>query len=219
MRISAISLALALGVATLGAACSDKQAASSSSSAAATPTPQATTAAAGQAPDSFHVVFETSRGPFTVLINRAWAPKGADRFHELVEQGFFTDEKFFRVVPGFVAQFGLSGDPKHNESWDGKRLMDDSVKQSNVRYTLTFATQGPNTRTHQLFLNLADNQKLDGMGFAPIGKVVAGMSVVDSLYSEYGEAPDQQFIQTLGNSYLDRTFPKLDYIKSAKITP
>jgi len=172
---------------------------------------------ATQAPDSFRVAFETSRGPFVVQVNRAWAPRGADRFYDLVQQQFFDDTRFFRVVPGFVVQFGLSGDPKKNEPWD-KRLPDDSVRQTNARGTIVFATQGPDTRTHQLFINLGDNARLDEMGFAPIGRVVDGMSVVDSLYSEYGESPDQQFIQTLGNSYLDRTFPKLDRIKTAKIS-
>lgn len=173
--------------------------------------------AATQTPDSFRVAFETSRGSFVVQVNRAWAPLGADRFYDLVQQHFFDDTRFFRVVPGFVVQFGLSGDPKKNEPWD-KRIADDSVRQTNARGTIVFATQGPNTRTHQLFINLGDNARLDEMGFAPIGRVVDGMSVVDSLYSDYGESPDQQFIQTLGNSYLDRTFPKLDRIKTAKVS-
>jgi peptidyl-prolyl cis-trans isomerase A (cyclophilin A) len=170
-----------------------------------------------QAPDSFRVTFETSRGPFVVQVSRAWAPLGADRFYDLTQQHFFDDSRFFRVVPGFVVQFGLNGDPKVNEPWDAKRLPDDSVRQTNARGTIVFATQGPNTRTHQLFINLADNPRLDGMGFSPMGRVVDGMSVVDSLYSGYGESPDQTLIQTLGNSYLDRTFPKLDRIKSARI--
>ena len=170
-----------------------------------------------QAPDSFRVTFETSRGPFVVQVWRSWAPLGADRFYDLTQQHFFDDSRFFRVVPGFVVQFGLNGDPKVNEPWDAKRLPDDSVRQTNARGTIVFATQGPNTRTHQLFINLADNPRLDGMGFAPMGRVVDGMSVVDSLYSGYGESPDQTLIQTLGNPYLDRTFPKLDRIKTAKI--
>jgi peptidyl-prolyl cis-trans isomerase A (cyclophilin A) len=194
----------------VAAACTDKSA-SSDTTAATT-----ATAATAQAPDSFRVAFETSRGPFVVQVLRAWAPRGADRFYDLVQQHFFDDTRFFRVVPGFVVQFGLSGDPKKNEPWD-KRLPDDSIRQTNARGTIVFATQGPNTRTHQLFINLGDNARLDGMGFAPIGRVVEGMSVVDSLNSEYGESPDQQFIQTLGNSYLDRTFPKLDRIKTAKV--
>jgi len=169
------------------------------------------------APDSFRVAFQTTRGNFVVQVNRAWAPLGADRFYQLVGQGFYDGERFFRVVPGFVAQFGLNGDPKKNVPWDTKRILDDSVRHQNMKYTLTFANQGANTRSYQLFLNLADNQRLDGMGFAPIGMVVDGRSVVDSLYSGYGEEPVQQFIQTLGNSYLDRMFPKLDAIKTARI--
>jgi peptidyl-prolyl cis-trans isomerase A (cyclophilin A) len=188
----------------LVASCADKS-----------PPPQSSTTT--QTPDSFRVVFETSRGPFVVQVAHAWAPRGADRFYDLVQQHFFDDARFFRVVPGFVVQFGLSGDPKKNEPWD-QRIPDDSVRQTNARGTIVFATQGPNTRSHQLFINLADNARLDGMGFAPIGRVIEGMNVVDSLYSEYGESPDQQFIQTLGNAYLDRTFPKLDRIKTARVS-
>lgn len=171
----------------------------------------------GPTPDSFKVAFETSKGRFVVQVIRDWAPIGAARFRELVADNFFDDERFFRVVPDFVVQWGLSGDPKNNEPWDDKRLPDDSVKQSNLRGTITFATEGPKTRTHQFFINLKDNARLDRMGFAPFGKVVEGMDVVDSLYSGYGEDPDQQFIQTMGNSYLARLFPKLDYIKTATI--
>ena len=179
--------------------------------------PAASKAPVGPAPDSFNVAFETSRGRFVVQIIRAWAPRGADRFRDLVADGFYDDQRFFRVVPDFVVQWGLAGDPKKNAPWDDKRLVDDSVKQSNVRGTITFATEGPNTRTHQVFINLHDNARLDRLGFAPFGKVVEGMTVVDSLYSGYGEDPDQQFIQTMGNSYLARLFPKLDYIKTARI--
>jgi peptidyl-prolyl cis-trans isomerase A (cyclophilin A) len=168
-------------------------------------------------PDSFKVAFETSRGRFVVAVTRAWAPKGADRFHELVESGFFDDDRFFRVVPHFVAQFGLNDKPPVNDEWDKKRIVDDSVSHTNARGTLVFASEGRNTRSHQLFLNLVDNGRLDAMGFAPIGRVVEGMSVVDSLFSGYGEAPDQQMIGSLGNSYLTRMFPKLDYIKKASI--
>jgi cyclophilin family peptidyl-prolyl cis-trans isomerase len=152
-----------------------------------------------------------------VRIYRSWAPYGADRFYELVQAHFYDENRFFRVVPGFVAQFGINDKPKTNDLWDAKRIPDDSVKQSNVRGTIVFATEGPNTRTHQLFINLADNARLDPMGFAPMGRVVDGMATVDSLYNGYGEQPDQQYIQTLGNSYLDRMFPKLDYIKTARL--
>ena len=170
----------------------------------------------GPAPDSFRATFETSRGPFVVEIKRAWAPKGADRFYELARSHFFDENRFFRVVPEFVAQFGLSNDLKLNEKWD-KPIADDSVRESNLRGTLTFATQGPGSRTHQLFFNLKDNARLDKMGFAPIGRVVDGMQVVDSLYSGYGDEPNQRMIQSLGESYLRRNFPKLDYIKKVRV--
>jgi peptidyl-prolyl cis-trans isomerase A (cyclophilin A) len=172
--------------------------------------------AAGPAPDSLRVTFETSKGPIVVDVFRAWAPRGADRFYELVRNNHFDDDRFFRVVPGFVAQFGINDKPKVNEIWDAKKIPDDSVRQQNVRGTLTFAAEGPNSRTHQLFFNLKDNSRLDRLGFAPIGRVVQGMDVADSLYSGYGGTPEGHFIQTMGNSYLTRMFPKLDYIKTVK---
>jgi len=205
MNSRVVPIVALLACAVMAAACREKAPVASS------------TVIAGPAPDSFRVVFETSRGPFVVQVNRPWAPKGVDRLYELVQQGFFDDSRFFRVVPGFVVQFGLSADPKLNERWD-KRIADDSVSQSNLRGTLTFATQGPDTRSHQLFINLADNPRLDAMGFSPIGRVVEGMNVVDSLYSGYGESPDQESIRTLGNAYLDRSFPKLDRIKTARVS-
>lgn len=173
----------------------------------------------GTAPDSFRVKFETTRGAFVVQVNRAWAPHGADRFYALVENQFFDDNAFFRVIPGFIAQFGLNPVRKVNEQWDEPRIPDDSVAVSNLRGTMTFATEGPNSRGHQLFFNLADkNARLDRTGFAPIGKVVDGMNVVDSIYSGYGEAPEQHYILTMGQDYLDRMFPKLDYIKTVRRT-
>jgi peptidyl-prolyl cis-trans isomerase A (cyclophilin A) len=173
----------------------------------------------GPAPDSFLVTFKTSRGPFVVQVIRSWAPLGADRFFQLVQSGFFDEDRFFRVVPGFVAQFGINDKPAVNNAWDAKRIPDDSVRQSNSRGTLVFATEGPQTRSHQLFINLADNARLDALGFAPIGRVVSGMPAVDSLYNGYGDDPDQHLIQTLGNSYLARMFPKLDYIETATLDP
>ena len=171
----------------------------------------------GQAPDSFRVTFETTRGAFVVQVNRAWAPNGADRFYALVQNQFFDGDPFFRVVPGFIAQFGLNMNKKINEQWDEPRIPDDPVTHSNLRGTLTFASEGPNSRNHQLFFNLADkNARLDRTGFAPLGQVVSGMEVVDSLYSAYGDSPEQHFINTMGKSYLDRMFPKLDYIKTVK---
>lgn len=171
------------------------------------------------APDSFRVKFETSKGSVVVAVTRAWAPKGADRFYELVDVKFFDGARFFRVVPGFVAQFGINDKPKVNEAWDAKRIDDDTVKASNTKGTLTFASEGDNTRSHQMYFNLGDNARLDGLGFAPVGRVVEGVEVLDSLFSEYGEKPDQAMIQSLGNSYLERMFPKLDYIKTARVVP
>ncbi|MEO7455682.1 MAG: peptidylprolyl isomerase [Gemmatimonadaceae bacterium] len=172
------------------------------------------------APDSFKVAFETSRGRFVVQVNRALAPRGADRFYELVVDNFFDENRFFRVVPDFVAQFGLSNEKELNELWDDKTILDDSVRTGNVRGTLVYATEGPNLRSHQLFINLVDkNTRLDALGFAPIGKVVEGMGVVDSLYSAYGDDPNQHLIRSLGISYLNRMFPRLDYIRATSLVP
>jgi peptidyl-prolyl cis-trans isomerase A (cyclophilin A) len=174
-------------------------------------------------PESFRVKFETSKGPFTVEVTRAWAPKGADRFHRLVTEGYFKDIRFFRVLPGFMAQFGLSGNPALNAKMDTLRIPDDPVTQSNQRGMLTFATAGPNTRTNQFFINYGNNGSLDTQGFSPFGKVVDGMKVVDAMYSGYGEGapdgagPSQDSIGAKGNEYLQRAFPKLDYIKSATL--
>lgn len=175
------------------------------------------------APETFRVRFETSRGTFTVEAHRAWSPRGVDRFYELVASGFYDNVRFFRVLPGFVAQFGIHGDPAVAEAWEKMSIPDDPVVQSNKRGTVSFATAGPNTRTTQLFINYRDNPALDGMGFSPIGEVVEGMQVVDSLYAGYGEGPpdgrgpDQGRIRREGNSYLEREFPKLDYIRTARI--
>jgi peptidyl-prolyl cis-trans isomerase A (cyclophilin A) len=174
-------------------------------------------------PESFRVRFVTTKGDFTVEVTRAWAPKGADRFHRLVTEGYFKDVRFFRVLPGFMAQFGMSGDPALNAKMDTLRIPDDPVTQSNKRGMVTFAMAGPNTRSSQFFINYKDNSSLDSQGFAPFGKVVNGMKAVDALYSGYGEGapnglgPSQDAIRTEGNQYLKRAFPKLDYIKSATI--
>ncbi len=154
----------------------------------------------GPAPDSFRVAFETTKGNFTVQVNRAWAPHGADRFYQLVVTQFFGNRRFFQVIPEFIAQFGLSDRKATNELWDDKAIPDDSVRQHNVRGTLTFAMEGVNTRSHQVFFNLDDNSRLDKDGFAPVGKVIAGQSVVDSLYGGYGERINQHLVSTLGNS-------------------
>jgi peptidyl-prolyl cis-trans isomerase A (cyclophilin A) len=179
-----------------------------------------TSAASGTvtaSPDSFRVAFETTRGNFVVDVVRAWSPRGVDRFHELVNAGYFTDIAFIRVLPRFVAQFGMHGDPAVNRRWEDRRILDDPVVQSNKRGTIVFATSGPNTRGNQFFINYGDNARLDGMGFSPFGRVVEGMSVVDSIYAGYGETPDQERVAAEGNAYLKRQFPRLDYIKSARI--
>ena len=177
------------------------------------------TAPVGPAPDSFRVAFETTRGRFVVQVWRAWAPKGADRFHDLVAEGFFDGNAFFRVVPEFIAQFGANDDKALNELWDAKPIRDDPVTQANEHGTLVFAAAGPDSRSHQLFVNLGDNKNLDKQGFAPIGRVVEGQSIADAIYSGYGESPSYHLLATLGNSYLRRMFPKLDYIKTVQLIP
>lgn len=178
-----------------------------------------------KAPDSFKVKFETTKGDFTVEVTRALASNGADRFYNLVRAGYFKDLALFRVIPGFMCQFGIHGDPKVSAAWRSAQIPDDPVKASNTRGAITFATAGPNTRTTQLFINFGDNANLDGMGFSPFGKVVSGMDVVDKINGEYGEGaprgrgPDQQRVQREGNAYLKKDFPKLDYIKAASLLP
>jgi peptidyl-prolyl cis-trans isomerase A (cyclophilin A) len=169
------------------------------------------------APDSFRVAFKTGKGDFVVEVHRAWSPRGVDRFHALVTSGYLDKVKFFRVIPDFIAQFGISGDPAKNQEWANTNIPDDSVKASNTRGTITFATAGPHTRTTQLFINTRDNVRLDQIGFSPFGKVVSGLSVVEKLNSEYGETPDQPMIEQQGNAYLNKNFPKLDSIISARV--
>ena len=180
---------------------------------------------AEQAPPVYKAKFDTSKGTFEIQVHRDWAPTGADRFYNLVKNGFFDNTRFFRVVSGFMVQFGLNGDPSVSAQWRQARIRDDQVKQSNTRGMVTFATAGPNTRTTQVFINFGDNNRLDGMGFAPFGQVVTGMNVVDALYSGYGEGapggngPEQGRVQQEGNAYLTKDFAKLDYIKKATIEP
>ncbi|MFQ5741757.1 MAG: peptidylprolyl isomerase [Acidobacteriota bacterium] len=175
------------------------------------------------APSQFRVKFETTKGNFLVEVNRSWAPLGADRFFNLVKIGFFDDVAFFRVIKGFIVQFGLNGNPRVSAAWKSAPIQDDPVKESNKRGSLSFAAAGDNTRTTQIFINYRDNVRLDSMGFASFGKVVEGMDVVDALYAEYGEGsprgggPSQGGIQSQGNRYLKSQFPKLDYIKRARI--
>ena len=183
------------------------------------------TALKEKAPAVYKAKFDTTKGPFVVEVYRGWAPNGADRFYNLVKNGFYDNARFFRVLEGFMAQFGINGDPNIAAVWREANIPDDPVKQSNVRGNLSFATAGPNTRTTQVFINFGDNAGLDGQGFSPFGKVVSGMKVVDSLYDGYGEGapdgqgPNQGQIQMEGNAYLERDFPKLDYIKKATIEP
>jgi len=178
-----------------------------------------------KAPETFKAQFDTTKGKFTVEVTRSLAPHGADRFYNLVRSGYFKDVAFFRVIAGFMCQFGIHGDPKVAARWRGAPIPDDPVKGSNIRGALTFAMAGPNTRTTQFFINFADNTRLDRMGFAPIGKVIEGMDVVDKINAEYGEGaprgrgPDQGRIQTEGNAYLKKDFPNLDYIKSVTVVP
>jgi peptidyl-prolyl cis-trans isomerase A (cyclophilin A) len=172
-----------------------------------------------KAPQLFDVTFKTTAGTFDVTVHRTWSPHGADRFYNLVKNGFFDGTRFFRVLPGFIVQFGLNGNPAVSARWHTASIPDDPVAQHNARGTITFATAGPNTRTTQLFINFGDNVNLDGQGFAPFGKVVDGMSVVDRIYSGYGERPDQGLIESQGNAYLASRFPRLDSIAKATIVP
>jgi cyclophilin family peptidyl-prolyl cis-trans isomerase len=183
-------------------------------------------------PDSFVVAFETSRGRFDVMARKNWAPVGVDRLYSLILARHYDDARFFRVVKDFVAQFGISGDPRINTAWSIRRLGDEPVRHANSRGTISYARGGPGTRSVQLYINLRDNPRLDtlaGFGFPPIAEVVQGMAVVDSLYSGYGESagrgeaqagragPSQDSIMTQGNAYLLRGWPKLDYIKTARV--
>jgi peptidyl-prolyl cis-trans isomerase A (cyclophilin A) len=196
-----------------------------SPAAAGSPSPSARGAAlrdpskaSAKAPAAYRVRFTTTRGTFVVAVTRAWAPLGADRFFNLVQAGFFEGARFFRVVPRFVVQFGLNGEPRVNEAWQSARIADDAVKQTNTRGRITFATAGPGTRTSQLFINLADNPRLDQMGFSPFGEVAGeGMQVVSAIFAGYGELPDQGRITAEGNAYLEAQFPKLDYVKKAEL--
>lgn len=176
------------------------------------------------APDEYRVSVETTKGTFVIAVTRALAPRGADRFYRLVRAGYFDDSRFFRVVPGFIAQFGIPGDPAIAQVWKDRRIPDDSARASNVRGMIAYAMTGPNTRTTQLFISLVDNSRIDAQGFAPIGRVVSGMEVVDQLYGGYGEtagggmrAGRQQRMMSEGNQHLDRDFPKLDRLLRARV--
>ena len=175
-----------------------------------------------KAPETYKAKFDTSKGAFVVEVHRAWAPIGADRFYNLVKNGFFDDVRFFRVISNFMVQFGINGSPAVSAIWraPAQQLKDDPVTQSNKRGFITFATAGPNTRTTQVFINFRDNSGLDRQGFAPFGQVVEGMDeVVDKLYADYAGKAQDQFVQILnqGNAFLNKDFPKLDYVKTASI--
>ena len=173
-------------------------------------------------PAKYTVELDTTKGPILIDVRSDWAPIGAARFYQLVKDGYYTDVAFFRVISGFMAQVGISGDPAVNAEWRTNSSPDDPAMASNTRGTVTFATSGPNSRTTQFFINFGDNARLDGMGFAPFGKV-QDMAPVEALYSGYGEGaprgrgPSQGRMQAEGNAYLKESFPKLDYIKSAKV--
>ena len=191
--IAALALALA--------ACSGSKQASSQSS----------------VPETYRVLLETTKGPVLVQVDRSLAPNGAQRFYELVQAKYFDGSRFYRVVPGFVVQWGAAADPQVTAKWD-KTIPDDPVKTPNARGTVSFAaTDQPNSRTTHMFINLGDNAKLDQMGFAPIGRVVKGMDAIENIYPGYGEGPNQNMIAEQGNAYLSKQFPKLDYIKTARI--
>jgi peptidyl-prolyl cis-trans isomerase A (cyclophilin A) len=196
----------------LGQAKSEKKAKS-----AATPSLLNPSSMKAKAPATFQAKFTTTKGDFVVQVTRSWAPLGADRFYNLVRGGFFTNAAFFRVIPGFMVQFGISARPEVAGPWERARISDDPVTQSNKRGYITFATAGPNTRTTQLFINYGNNAGLDSQGFAPFGEVIEGMDVVDKINSEYREQPQQGLIQSQGKAY--RSFPRLDRITSATIVP
>jgi peptidyl-prolyl cis-trans isomerase A (cyclophilin A) len=176
-----------------------------------------------KAPATYKAKFETSKGAFVIEVHRDWAPNGADRFYNLVKNGFYDNARFFRVMSDFMAQFGINGDPKISASWRRAPIKDDPVRQSNKRGYITYATSGPDSRTTQVFINFRDNAGLDPQGFAPFGQVVSGMNVVGSLYGGYGDGPprgpgpDQGRLQMEGNAYLAKEFPQLDFIKKASI--
>jgi peptidyl-prolyl cis-trans isomerase A (cyclophilin A) len=187
-------------------------------------------ALAEKAPETYKAKFDTSKGAFVIEVHRDWAPRGADRFYNLVKNGFYDNVRFFRVVDGFMAQVGMNGTPSIQAVWDNARFPDDPVKQSNKKGYVSFASAGANTRTTQFFISLGNNDFLDkpgacgpGCAFPPFGQVVSGMDVVDQLYNGYGDAaprgrgPEQQRIRTEGNAYLTKSFPKLDYVKTATI--
>jgi cyclophilin family peptidyl-prolyl cis-trans isomerase len=173
----------------------------------------------GAVPDTFRVAFETTKGRFVVEAYRSWAPVGVKRFYELASMGAFDENAFYRVVPNFVAQFGTPGDPKVTAQLDSVTLPDEKRVAKNSRGTVAFAQEGKNSRSHTIFINRRDNDYLDAQSFVPIGRVVEGMAVVDSLQWPYSDKPDHQMLATLGNRYMRRNYPKADYVRSAGVVP
>ena len=214
--IATVVMALAASNAVAGQAADGRRAAAGSANPnkAKLRTPSQLTE---KAPETFKAKLDTSKGVIVIEVHRDWAPLGADRFYNLVKNGFYDGCRFFRVINGFMAQFGVNGDPSINTAWRGANLRDDPVKQSNKRGFVSYGNAGPNSRTTQLFIGYRDNSYLDASAFAPFGQVVSGMDVADMLYSGYGDMPDQSRIQAEGNAYLAKSFPKLDFIKKATI--
>ncbi len=173
------------------------------------------------APDDFRARFQTTKGTFVVQVNREWAPRGADRFYNLLKAGFYDGMAIHRVLEGFTAEFGIHGDPWVNAAWRQAILQDDPVAQSNLRGRIAFSKSGPNSRTVQVFVNTDDNPELDAQGFAPFGEVVEGMDVIDAFYADYGDGPPrgegvyQAMAIARGDEYLKAEFPLLDRIQSA----
>ncbi len=209
--------AAARTAAPIGAKAAAPTAAKKVAPAAATPDLLKPNTLRARSPEMYKVKFTTTKGDVLIQVTRAWAPLGADRFFNLVRNGFYTDAAFFRVLPRFVAQFGIAARPAVAEVWENAKIFDDKVLQSNKRGTLTFATAGENTRTTQIFINYSDNAGLDTQGFTPFGTVIEGMQLVDQFFSGYGESPDQGRIRQQGKAYLDRNFPNLDRILKAEI--
>ena len=206
-------LSAAVLVAVLVGAADEKKPVAKGAKAVAAPKPTPP-----KGPESYRVKFVTSCGDFVVEVTRKWAPRGADRFHEAVTGGFYDECRFFRVVPNFVVQFGINGDPKVQRKWRLANLKDDpAAGKSNLKGMVTFATAGANTRTTQLFINIKDNNFLDQMGFTPFGKVVEGMTAIAKINAEYGGKANQGVIQSEGNAYLKAEFPRMDYIKTARV--
>ena len=213
-----LAIGAAAGLALVGCSSSTNTEKKAEAPAASTPAPEIPPTKKVQAPEVYKVNLDTSKGPIVLEIHRDWAPIGADHFYELVQAKYYDGNRFFRVLKGFVVQFGLNGDPAVTAHWENMSLPDDPVTHHNVPGTIVYATAGPATRTTQLFINLGDNTRsLDSQGFAPFGKVVTGMGVVESIYAGYGETPEQNLITSRGNDYLTQHYPKLDYIKTATI--